>query len=150
MKVREYPGQFVKNPLNDGYNTYARIIEGKFYAFYDGRKKESLPLIDISNLPVAFIIPVHMNGVKSGRWQIIGGLPLEEKFKTAPAFFIQDPLDSSVFRIYKNGQMYKSSLEECIGLERFMVWDFEYVESRLMDHYAGKPNVWVELSKIKI
>lgn len=47
------------------------------------------------------------------------------------------------------GEKFPAQYEDCIGLEPYMVWDAEHVESRLKDYFEGKSNVWVEYNKLK-
>jgi hypothetical protein len=39
---------------------------------------------------------------------------------------------------------------ECVGLERSAVWSAENVESRLEDHYGGRPNGTVERMRVML
>jgi len=55
----------------------------------------------------------------------------------------------SAFQIYLAGHIRQASRAECEGLERCAVWEPEHVEDRLRDHFAGKPNVWVESLRLK-
>lgn len=45
--------------------------------------------------------------------------------------------------------MTKATREECEGLEICAVWEAHAVEERIIDHYNGVPNFWVESMKIK-
>ena len=149
-KHRATEGSFIKVPFNEKFHTYARVIAEKSFAFYDARTNQELTIGEIKNKPVLFIVPVFLSVVNSGRWTKIGTLPLESHFQKNPPMFMQDILlDPNILHIYENAQMKPASRKECEGLERFAVWEAEHIESRLNDYYAGRPNVWVEHTKLK-
>ncbi|HEY0158466.1 MAG TPA: hypothetical protein VGF28_14380 [Thermoanaerobaculia bacterium] len=81
--------------------------------------------------------------ITSGRWKVLGHVPLDEPLQREPAFFKQDPL-SGELTLYRSGTEYPASAEECQELERAAVWDPEHVEDRLRDHFDGRSNRWVE------
>jgi hypothetical protein len=85
--------------------------------------------------------------VKSGRWPIVGHIPLEDRLVPPPKF-IQDPLNKNSFSIYENGQIRKATREQCAGLERAAVWEPEQMEDRLRDHYTGRKNEVFEKLKM--
>lgn len=148
-RQREKEGQFVKVPITDSYHTYARIIAQKFYAFYDCRTKEEISINEISRCPVLFTLVVHRKAVTSGRWKVVGILPLEERFKDTPPLFMQDIINPKVLHIYKDGEMIPATFEECKGLECFAVWESWHVEERLKNYYAGLPDPTTEGLKLR-
>jgi len=90
------------------------------------------------------------HAVTSGRWPVIGAVPLSDDERRRPErFFKQDPLNSNL-TIYwedpESGEPHEipALLEEAENLECAAVWDPEHVEDRLRDHFAGRPNKWVE------
>ena len=86
---------------------------------------------------------------KTGRWSVIGHVPLEEQLKLNPPKFIQDKIDPSQFRIYENREIRPAVRKECLGLECAAVWDPEHVEDRLRDYHAGRENKWVRSLQIR-
>jgi len=86
------------------------------------------------------------DAVSSGRWPIIGNLPLESGLEIAPKFFKQDPINKA-FSIYHRSQETPATLAECEKLERAAVWEPSHIEDRLRDYYSGVPNQWVESLK---
>jgi hypothetical protein len=151
MKQKEEEGAFVKIQLDDKFHCYGRIIIKKYYAFYDCRTESDLPLDVISKCPILFTIGVYSYAVKKDRWEIIGWLPLEEKLKTPPTFFVQDPINPNLLFLYNPlmAKMIPASLPECQGLERMAVWQPEHVEQRLRDYYSNVSNSTVESLKLK-
>lgn len=140
-------GAIVKVPLEPGWHTYARLLQPPLLAFYDSRSNRELPLEEIISKPILFKIAVMRDAVTSGRWQKIGAMPLESHLVEEPVFFRQDALKPDQFFLYRGGQEYPATRAECVGLERAAVWEAEHVEDRLRDHYAGRPNRWVESLK---
>lgn len=138
--------------MQNGYHTYGRILENGCYAFYDGlERKEINDLQDLAKRKILFIIAVYNSAINSGRWIKIGKLPLDDELKNLPLNFIKDALDPEYFKIYNpnTGIIRPAEKMECSGLECAAVWEAEHVEERILDHYAGKPNKWVESLKLK-
>lgn len=130
-------------------HTYARVLAGAAYAFYDSRGAEELPIEHVVSMPILFFAAVMDSAIKEGRWPIVGHFPLDNQTLPPPKF-TQDPLDPNAFSIYENsGEIKKATREQCLGLERAAVWYPEHVESRLRDHYAGRKNKWLELLRMR-
>jgi len=143
-------GSFVKIKLDDTYHTYARILCGAYFAFYDCRTKTDITdMKKIASCNILFINAVYNSAVTRNRWLKVGKLPLESELKTTPPEFIQDQIDPTKFFIYEHGKIRPATREECEGLECAAVWIPEHIEDRIRDHYAGVPNKWVEELKIK-
>lgn len=144
VKQHRTVGSVVKIPLEEGYHTYARILPGTSFAFYDQRTKEEMEdLSKIISSPILFIISVQNFAITRGRWLKIGKIPLEESLFTEPPRFVQDALDPEQFEIVEDGERRKAKMEECIGLERLSVWQPAAVERRLIEHYSGKISDWL-------
>jgi hypothetical protein len=142
-------GDVVEINLGDGKRSYARVLPEGAFAFYDCVSTEELNPEEVISRPILFIVGVMKHAVTSGRWRRVKTLPLEKHLVELPPEFIQDPIDPTRFRIYQNGKARPATREECEGLERAAAWDPTHVEDRLLDHYAAKPNKWVESMKIR-
>lgn len=145
-------GAVVRIDLGNGYYCFARILEHSTFAFYDYLSKEKETEISlIISKPILFILAVYNDIITHGRWEKIGKYELEKELLTLPLEFIQDPINLSKFSLYNpnTGEMIDAKKEDCYGLECAAVWDAEHVEDRIRDHYAGKPNIWLEQLKIK-
>jgi hypothetical protein len=149
VKGRITEGSIYKIPIEVNRYSYARVIKDKAFAFYNYLGKDNLNLNDILELDVLFILHLYPRSVNKSQWEKIGSKELDEKFKKLPPQFIQDVWDFDNIQIYENGSFRKATKKECIGLERMAVWEVEHVESRIRDHFAGRKNLFVELSKIK-
>lgn len=155
-KVRRPEGQIVRIDLKDGTQAFARVLEEPLFAFYDRvyRRDESPSLEEICSLPIAFKIWVMNYAVTNSVWEVIGRVPLSPSLKEVPPFFKQDAITGAV-SIYQGipelAPHYEkpATFDEVEGLECAAVWDPEHVEDRLRDHFAGRPNKWVEQLKIR-
>lgn len=152
VKQKRTVGAFVKIHLPDNRWAYARILEHASYAIYDLITTE--PIEDVNKIAgkdILFYVSVYKDAITAGRWRKIGTLPLEDILTRLPSKFIQDPIDPNVFRLYdpNTGTMTSARKEDCIGLECAAVWEPEHVEERILDHYANRPNIWLEKMKIK-
>ena len=94
---------------------------------------------------------IYSNVIPSGRWEKVGKLPLRPSLVRQPLKFIQDSLKLENVELYdpNDGTIKKATKEKCVGLEAAGVWAAEHVKSRILDHFEGKQNVWVEKLALK-
>lgn len=147
MRKRQHykVGAIVKIDLGDGFSSYARLLEVPLIGFYDIYTDKDLPIDEIVSKPILFKVWVMKYAVSSCRWPKVGYQPLEAELKELPVFFRQDELQPSFFFLYyMGGREVRTTREQCEHLERAAVWEPEHVEERLRDHFAGRPNRWVE------
>ena len=98
--------------------------------------------------PIIVRIDVMDYAFSSGRWPVVGNLPVEGD-RGPEVFFKQDAISGDLSLYSEDastGEVFsrRASFEEVEGLERAAVWDPDHVEDRLRDHIAGVPNKWVE------
>ncbi len=148
-KQKRLAGSFIRIKLDENRHTYGRVLEGALFAFYDAVTNEELSPAEIKAKPILFKIWVMNRAVTTGRWEIIGNEPLEKGLLEQPYFFKKDALNPEKLSLYHEGKESPATLEQCKNLECAAVWDAEHVEDRLRDHYAGKPNKWLESMKPK-
>jgi len=140
-------GAIVEIPLNNGFKTYARILD-EYFAFYNIYTKEQLDIDKIVSSNVLFFGGVFDTAITKGYWLKIGKkLPLENKLNDVPPFFTQNFINPDKYTIFKNGKGVPATKEECQGLEYLAVWKAEKMEERLNDHYTGKKNSYVARMK---
>lgn len=153
-RTRRKPGQFVEIGLGGGQRAFGRVLMEPLFAFYDYQvTDDTLPgLAELAALPIAFRIWVTNYVVTKNRWKVLGTLPLSADLRIAPDFFKRDPI-SGRLSIYNDdfAPSYErpATWAECEPLECAAVWDGEHVEDRLRDHFAGRPNRWLESLKLK-
>ncbi|WP_037573010.1 Imm26 family immunity protein [Spirochaeta cellobiosiphila] len=148
MSKKFRPGVILQVPIDNNTHTYARILTDRNIAFYDYRTAEEITnLKDIISAKILFIICV--NETFKNSWEVKGDLELEPSLRRNPLMFICAPYTED-YKIYDNGEIRRNATkEECMGLERVVAWSPERVEGRLLDHYNGHENEWVEAYKIK-
>jgi hypothetical protein len=135
--------------LRDLYG-YARVLPNAVFAFYESSSPRRIKVDEIVTRPVLFKVPVMNSAVTSGRWKVIGNIPLCSELQTPPSFFVQDAIHKERFSISRGGKQRPATAEECVGLERLAVWSAQHIEDRLRDAHAGKPNKWVESLRMKL
>lgn len=152
MKRQTYQeGAIVKIPYDAEHHTYGRLLFNPYIAVYDCRtNSDEFSMEEIVSKETIFTVAVHIDAVKRGRWLKIGHIPLKPNELEIPERYIQDIGNSERFRIINfMGEIRESSREECKNLERAAVWAPEHIENRILDHYEGRPNKWVESLKMK-
>jgi hypothetical protein len=134
------PGTFLRIPLADGSFAYGRAVAEGDIAFYDHRTTEpSDDLDEIAARPLLYTVSVRL--LDPSRWDDIGQRPLEGAVAQPAVYFMQDLADYRQCTIFDTEGMTRSATpEECIGLERAVVWEQHGIERRLLDHFMGRPN----------
>jgi len=151
MKKKKNIGAFLRVPIDEKYHTYGRIISEGVYAFYDC--KTDLEITDLETIEkslVLFKVFVHNSAIRRGGWQIIGTKELPPELKEPVPFFIQEIGRPDICWIDINGVQTKATPSECIGLERFSVWEYQHIEERLLHYYQNVPDFNAERSKVKL
>lgn len=149
-------GTFFKIPLNGEKVAYARLLNTALFSFFniDGEGKTNEEIIQlIGNASPIFSIYVFNDVFSKSNWEILGHKPLEEvTLNNVPFFFRQDLADPSKCWLVNTVPGFKKlvTAQECVNLERSMVWEFASVEERLRDYFANKPNKWIEYYKVKL
>ena len=153
MAQRWRAGAVVRKSLDDGHTT-GRLLKKPWAAFYDFRTEE--PDDDLERIvdhPALFTVATPtrlLSPGKWGDWEMIGSLPLGDEPSPPREQFMQDKLDPSQIRIIDDqGAIRDATFAEAEGLESAAVWDTVHIDDRLKDHYAGRPNKWLESMKLK-
>jgi len=144
-------GAIVKIPIHNNRFSYGQLLDKSSIAIFDINSSKEYSIQEILKSKTLFIVAIFNNIISTGRWQKIGKADLKEDFKILPLKFIQDNLNPIIFELYNpnTGEITKAGRGDCIGLERAAVWAAEHVESRIMDHFSRRENVWVQQLKIK-
>jgi len=150
-KQKRTVGSIIEIQLEEGYFAYGQILRAGI-AVFDLYVPEHLKDISLLNSATElFIVQVYDDAITNGRWLKIGKLSIRRGFEILPMKFIQDAINPESFQLYdpNTGEIIDAKKEDCIGLECAAVWEAEHVESRIIDYYSGRPNIWVENLKIK-
>jgi hypothetical protein len=88
--------------------------------------------------------------VKGGWGKPIRRLP-ESDLPPLPRFFWQDVTNKNNCKIIEPGvRSITASPSECVGLEPQGIWAAEHLTSRILDTYAGRPNMFLESLRVKV
>ena len=133
----------------------ARQLNGTLVEFFD-ECADQLGELDVESAmskgPI-FRIWVMDRATRSGRWKVIGKVPLSPSCLGTDQEFHKYDSISKKYSIVKSNPITKEFSErpatksECEALERAAVWDPEHVERRLQDYTEGRTNKWVEAMK---
>jgi hypothetical protein len=143
-KIRPTHGSIVAIPLPDGTYGYGRVLREPLIAFYDLQSSEILPVDAVLPRSVAFTLWVMNHPITDGHWPVIGSAPQTSDLVDEPLFFKRDAITGAL-TIYRDssGEEVPATKEQCASLERAAVWEPDHVIERLQDHFAGRPNRWV-------
>ena len=147
-RVRRREGDVLRIVLSDGRHSYAQVSGDPLVVFFEGAFRDDLSLSRVPHLPVLVRIWVHDDAIKKGIWPVLGNQPLTPKNAAEPFFYKQDLMTGALSLYHSTfsdrGWERPASLAECEGLECAAVWEAEHVEDRLRDHFAGRPNQWLQ------
>lgn len=151
MPKRKYsPGTFLRVPLSDGSFGYGRLLEYSYIAFY--RYRTVSPDSDLSRIasaPVLFKTTVRQ--LAFDEWELLGWRELEDHLKQPVILYTQDvgnPRLCTIFDTAGNERVVEP--QECVGLERAIVWEKESIEERLLDALLGRPNADEEYLRARL
>jgi len=137
-------GSIVKIPLENGFWTYARVLEVKM-AFYDAKTDKDLEISEIIEKPILFFASVYDSAITKGFWEKIGKkLPLETHLTVEKPFYKRDALTGKYQIIFQN-KIISATKSDCEGLERWLIWTHDSMEQRIIDHYKGVKNQVLEV-----
>ncbi|WP_158553223.1 Imm26 family immunity protein [Mesorhizobium denitrificans] len=149
-RIQKKEGDVFIVPITDTQHCYAVALNHPLFGFFDVLSDTEHSVSSIDRYDVLFAVWVMDYAVKKGRWRKLGHT---EKFKgcfEGTRFFKQDTINGRLTSYCDtDGSEFPISYNEAIGLEAAAVWDPEHVEQRLRDHFAGVPNKWVEIMKLK-
>lgn len=129
--------------MGNGYFGFARALTFPIAEFYDFRSQTIPSGAEIITKPVAFRIWVMKNAFTGRRWKKIDEFPLKPG-EAGKRWFFKQADDGGLYKTRDGAEEIPASWEDVSNLECAAVWDPEHVEERLRDHFAGRPNKWVE------
>ena len=136
-------GSVVRIPLDRKTCAYGQMLESPEYAFFELLDSGRADAAAVARRPVIFRLWVMRHAHGAGRWKKIGDAPLQTGLERPIPRFNRDSISGEI-RLGESGTGKLVTPEECDGYECAAVWDASHVEDRLRDHFAGKPNKWVE------
>jgi hypothetical protein len=133
-------------PLDHRFQALGWVLDEPLIAFLDKRwPVGELPdLVGLGQVPIAFRVAVMNHAVTRGTWKVVGHLGPPNRLIEPPWFFNQDGLTGEITLTQTGAEEVPADLNMCQGLEAAAVWEPEHIVDRLRDHFAGRPNKWVE------
>ena len=150
-KQRWTLGAIIKIPLTLSKHSYGQLLDKNSVAIFNINTDKDYALENILNTESLFIVAVYNRVITSGRWPKTFKADLRKEFRILPLKFIQDPVDTDNYELYdpNTGEIRKSDKKSCLGLECSAVWEADHVESRIIDHFAGRQNIWLQQLRLK-
>ena len=136
-------GSVFEVTLDNGSLAYGIVVEFPLVAFFDLSASNRQSLEDIISRDVLFRIWIMRSAIGKNGWPVIGCTSVPPHLTVTPTFYKFDSI-ARKFSIYSNGSETPATREQCLPLECASVWSAAHVEARLADHFAGRPNRWVE------
>lgn len=153
-KQKYIAGSIVKIHLKNKTFAYGRIM-GDQIAVYDliNSNNEHDPKIEfIIQQPILFYVFIFDSVKTEGNLKTMGIIKLtQEEVEKTPPSFNQDTIninDCVIFHHDARFPPYKATAQDCIGLERATIYDFEDVIKRIENYYAGNKDNFVEYDKV--
>ena len=137
------PGNIFEVTLPSGGFAYGMVIDFPLVAFFDVRFIERPPIADIISRSVVFRIWVMRSCLSRTGWPVVGSACVPDALRQPPDFYKFDRIARRFF-LCRGHCDEPATREQCLGLECAAVWSAVHVESRLDDHFAGRPNLWAE------
>lgn len=149
-KRREIPlGAIFEINLGRMGRAYAVRSAGNDVAFFD-LLSHQVPMPELlATARILFRMNVADDELVSGRWPIVGNMPLTAAL-AQPAAYWNQPVGSNDVFIYRQGQFQPATRDDVRGLEPLIIWFQMHAEERLRDHFEGRPNRTIDyLNRIK-
>lgn len=140
----------IEIPLDCGKLCFAQVVAFPLIVFFDLRVEARPSLREILDSNVAFSLWVAKSALVDQAWTVIGRSPIPETVDRRPAFFKLDRISGKYFLTYSGEEEIPVSAAQLADVECAAVWELEHLLDRLQDHFAGRPNRWVEAMRPKL
>ena len=149
-RIKRAAGNVLAIPLADGEHGYGFELPHGIVAVVDFKGKSDLSAEEVLQLSPLFKVYVMDSAIKSGRWPVIGHVTLPDASLRPMKFFRQDQLHPERVSIaLSDGTEIPSDMKGVEGLEKSAVWSAVHVENRIIDHFAGRPNISVKSLELR-
>jgi hypothetical protein len=150
MRVQFTPGALFRISAGQEFAYALMLAESPYIAFYPAHTS-----FEADGEPTSqplFVVAVTREAYSTGKWGKPVRILSPGKVIPIPRFFWQNVTSKGACRILDPAahRTFTASPDECIGLEREAVWDDVHIESRIIDAYAGRPNIWAESLKVRL
>jgi Immunity protein 26 len=144
-RVKKKEGDIFRVELDESRHSYAVALKHPLFAFLDIMTDSELSVNSIENLKVIFAVCVMDYATKSGIWDKVGHTEVFKDYLDDYRFFKQDSISGRLTSYRdRDGDEFPIDYKTASTMEAAAVWDPHHIEERIRDHFAGKPNKWVE------
>src|SRR5690242_13286620 len=151
-KQKFIEGSIVRIELSINKVVYGRLLPGFKICIYDFLNKSdtNISIEEIIQKKTLVFVSIYKSVIVDGFFEIIGYKKLEvEEIDNIPPFFHQEIGDFTQCTLsWVDGTEKRVTPDECVGLERLVVWDAITLIQRIEDYYINKKNPYVELYKV--
>ena len=139
-------GDVIAVPLLEVGFGYGLVAKDRKVAFFDYRSDTlAVGTDEFRTKSVAFTLWVMEYALDGRCWPVVGTLDELPELAVKPVYFFMQDAITKELTITEDGSIQRpATRSECEGLEVLAAWDPEHVRDRLADHFAGRPNKWVE------
>jgi hypothetical protein len=148
-RIKTQPGDVFVFKIDDDHYAFGRVLKPIYIAIYQFKSKSNkLPIEEIIQNKIAFVIGTTEDGFYNRKWKIIGNSPLEQFF-TNPIYFFHIAIESDecrVFNIWLDHEYNIIKETECqkmqwgpFGIEQWSPHSSESIIKRLTDKLNGTP-----------
>lgn len=138
-------GDVLRIPLTDGDHAYGFELAHRVVVVVDFKGSAELaPEVVVRTAPL-FKVMVMDSAVEAGRWPVVGHVELSKEWLQPVKYFRQDSEHwERLFIHLSDGTETPTDVAGIEGLEAAALWEPGHVEDRIMDHYAGRENLWMK------
>ncbi|KAB1110456.1 hypothetical protein [Micromonospora aurantiaca (nom. illeg.)] len=150
LLVKFVPGSVFRVPAGPDNFAYGVMLSHfPYVAFFD--KRTGFGEGGVPSIPPMFVLVVAKPAYSKGQWgQPVRIIPAES-LPPVPRFFWQSPTNKNDCKIVEPiKRRVPASPHDCVGLEAEAVWSASHIESRIIDAYAGRPNIFAESLRVKL
>lgn len=148
-KLKTQSGDIFVFKLDDAHFAFGRVLKDGYIAIYQFKSTTNkVPVEEVIQNKVAFVIGTTDDGFYSRKWKIIGNSPLEKLF-TEPIYFFHIAVMSENCRVFNvwDDHNYRIIQEaECkkmnwghFGIEQWASYSSGHIIERLNAKLTGKP-----------
>lgn len=140
-KSKKIIGSIIIIPISKHEYYYGRIIEDYVFVFYD--YKSEFPTLDLTfivNHEIIFAAMVNFNAIKTGDWEVIGKMELDDRHRKRPIFYQGDLINKSFYE-YNVKALEKTLIYKTFekgGLQDGGIYSFENIKERLIAYFHKK------------
>jgi hypothetical protein len=148
-RIKTQSGDVFVFKLDDEHYAFGRVLKEDYIAIYQFKSTiYKVPIEDIVQNKIAFVIGTTEDGFYNRKWKIIGNSPLEQFFKE-PIYFFHIAVMSDecrIFNIWDDGHYRIIRESECMnmnwgqfGIEQWSCYSSPHIIKRLTAKLEGRP-----------